>query len=108
MNGHAARGSDPTGKRALFETPVQAPPETRFGGPTRSGRDALFSSDRRSPATVVIECERCAARTRVGLADLGIRLLTGSAWLPLRGDRPHWLRCPSCRRRSWCRIGWSE
>ncbi len=102
------RGSDPTGKRALFESPVQAPPETRLGGASREGRDALFSSDRRTPGTVVIECERCSARSRVGLAELGIRLLTGSAWLPGRGSRPHWMRCPSCNRRTWCRIGWTD
>jgi hypothetical protein len=108
MTRRSAHSSDPTGKRALFEAPVQAPPETRLGGPAREGRDALFSSDRRTPATVVVECEHCAARTRVGLADLGVRLLTGSAWLPFRGERPHWMRCPSCRRRAWCRIGWNE
>lgn len=99
---------DPTGKRALFEAPVQAPPDAIKGGPGKDGRDALFSSDRRRPGTVVVECDSCTARSRVGLGELGLRLVTGSAWLPLRGDKPHWMRCPACGVRTWCRIGWLE
>lgn len=103
------RQGDPKGKRALFEAPVQAPPETLGGGRSREGRDALFSSDRARSGTVLVECDDCTARTRVGLADLGVRLLTGSLWMPLlRSDKPHWMRCPACERRTWCRIGWTE
>jgi hypothetical protein len=43
----------------------------------------------------------------VSLVDLGVRLASVSAFLPVR-RHPHWLLCPSCSRRQWCRIGWTE
>jgi hypothetical protein len=103
MSGEQERGTtDPTGKRALFSQAVTAAPVGRA-----NGKAALFSTPPRRPGTVVIECAHCGVRSRETLLGLGFRLATGSLWMPLR-SKPHWLRCPSCGRRSWCRIGWTE
>ena len=98
---------DPTGKRALFEAPVAAAPDRISIGVRNEGRTALFSTGPRRPGTVVIECDGCKSRTRASLADLGLRLAGGSAWFPVR-RHSHWMRCPSCGQRRWCRIGWTE
>ncbi len=100
------RSFDPQGKQALFQAPVAAAPDTLRTGAERHGREALFSTGPRQPGTVVIDCSSCQARTRTSLADLGLRLLTLSVWLPGR-SHPHWMRCPACERRSWCSIAWS-
>jgi hypothetical protein len=103
--------SDPTGKRALFEAAggiPSAPPRPAVNGRT-SGKSALFSTAPREPGTVIVECSACRVRARVSLGDVARRLLTGSAWLPLlRPAYPHWVRCPSCDQRQWCRIGWTD
>ena len=119
---------DPTGKRSLFEAAGRGISQPAVnggvnGGPT--GKAALFSAHAprpasgetrnrttvptRAPGTVVVECSSCRASSRLSLADVGRRMLTGSAWLPLlRPAYPHWLRCPACGQRRWCRIGWNE
>jgi hypothetical protein len=100
-------GLDPDGKRALFEAPVSAAPDRVAPGIRNEGRTALFSTGRRRPGTVVIECSSCKARTRASVVDLGVRLAAVSAWIPLR-RHAHWMRCPDCRTWRWCRIGWTE
>jgi hypothetical protein len=100
-------GFDPTGKRALFEAPVTAAADRVSVGTQREGRAALFSTAPRRPGTVVVECGGCRARTRLSIVDLGVRLASGSVWLPLR-RQSHWMRCPSCERREWCRIRWTD
>jgi hypothetical protein len=105
------RLADPTGKRALFSStdsdgPAEAgSPDTRVGAP--KGKAALFSTPARRPGTVVVECSDCKVRSRVSLGGLAVRLATGSVWIPL-GHNQHWMRCPACGRRRWCRIGWFE
>jgi hypothetical protein len=90
---------DPTGKRALFEAPISAPPEQLRPGTAREGRDAVFSAGRREPGTVLVDCSKCHARGRMTLADLVLRLLTGSLLWP--GRRKGWfLRCPTCGSRA--------
>ena len=101
------RPVDPSGKAALFGAHVAAAPDQIANGPQPYGKDALFSSSRRRPGTVLVECSRCRARTRVSFVDLGLRLAVGSVWMPLQRHQ-HWMRCPSCERRRWCRIGWTE
>jgi hypothetical protein len=98
---------DPTGKRALFSSPGDDDEQTAEPRQRAEGRAALFSTPRRSPGTVVIECSDCKVRSRESLIGLGRRLATGSLWLPL-GRHQHWVRCPSCGQRRWCRIGWFE
>ncbi|MBX3313938.1 MAG: hypothetical protein KF906_06430 [Actinobacteria bacterium] len=98
---------DPQGRRALFETPVSAARDTIRSGDSRDGRDALFSTGPRQTGTVVVSCSSCHARSRINLTDLGLRWLTGTVWIPGRRDG-HWMRCPSCSRRTWCRIGWQD
>ena len=58
-------------------------------------------------APSLVECSHCHARTRVSYADLGVRLATISLWMPFQRHQ-HWMRCPACGRRRWCRIGWTE
>jgi hypothetical protein len=101
------RSLDPQGKRALFETPPSAAPDILHAGPRRSGREALFSTGVRRTGTAVVDCSGCGVRSRASLADIGFRLVTISAFLPGR-SHPHWMRCPSCGTRHWCRIGWTE
>lgn len=104
----SGRSLDPTGKRALFEAPVSAPPDALGPGRARQGRAALFSTSARRPGTVVVECSSCDARTRTTLADLGVRLATFGLFLPTRRGHPYLLRCPACGQRRWCRVGWTE
>lgn len=101
------RSLDPQGRRALFETPVSAARDTIRSGAPREGKDALYSTGPRQPGTVVVSCGGCQARSRINLTDLGLRWLTGSVWLPGRRNA-HWMRCPACGRRTWCRVGWQE
>lgn len=102
---------DPTGKRALFSGAGPAG-EQAPAGPVQpsgaEGRAALFSTPPRKAGTVVIECSECKVRSRESLVGLGVRLATGSAWVPLLGRYQHWVRCPACGKRRWCRIGWLE
>jgi hypothetical protein len=91
---------DPTGKQALFSSPLAAAPD-------REGKDALFSMSPWRPGTVVVECSVCKVRRRASLLEVGMRLVMGSLWFPW-GKHPHWMSCASCGRRQWCRIGWTE
>jgi hypothetical protein len=101
------KGIDPSGKRALFEAPIAAPPEQLRPGAARDGKTALFSTGAHEPGTVLISCSSCHARSRVGLGDLGLRILTGSLLLP--GRKRDWLlRCPACNRRAWCSVGFHD
>jgi hypothetical protein len=101
------RRVDPTGKRALFSAPPSEAPDRTDRGQRAEGRAALFSTPPRRPGTVVIECASCKVRSRVSLTDLAMRFATGSAWNPFR-RHPHWVRCPACGGRHWCRVGWQE
>ena len=101
------RRVDPTGKHALFSAPVSSAPDRIRPGPRNEGRTALFSTPPRQVGTVVIECSECRARTRISAIDLILRLATGSVWWPLNPYQ-HWVRCPACGHRQWCRIGWRD
>jgi len=104
---HRRSSHDPHGKRALFETPVAAAPDLLQSGPEREGREALFSTGPRRFGTAIVDCSTCKVRSRASLADIGLRLLTVSAWLPGR-SHSHWMRCPACGRRTWCSVGWND
>ena len=97
---------DPTGKSALFEAPVQAPPDHLRGGVT-DGKRALYSAEERRPGTVMVECSGCKQKTRSTFLSLGIGFLPLTAWIPGRRDG-HLMRCPACGRREWCSIGWTD
>ena len=109
----AKRGSprkkslDPHGRRALFETPVEAPRDVIRSGPTSEGKESLFSTGPRQTGTVVVTCSSCKARSRINLTDLGLRWLSGTVWVP-GIKKGHWMKCPSCSKRTWCEIGWQE
>jgi hypothetical protein len=102
------RSLDPQGKRALFEAPVAADRRQVLApGAAPEGRTALFSTGPARPGTALVECEGCGARSRVSLVDLGVRLASLSVWWPVR-RHGHWMRCPACGQRTWCRVGWTE
>lgn len=103
----AARRVDPTGRHALFATPPTAARDQLGPGNQKDGREAFFSTGPRQTGTVVITCSECDTRSRVTLLDLGVRLLSISAWVPGR-SHSHWMRCPGCHRHTWCRIGWTD
>jgi hypothetical protein len=101
------RHLDPQGKQALFDPRVRAAPDQLTAGNRKEGKQALYSTGPRQNGTVVVECSQCQVRIRSNLLDLGLRLLPFTAWLPgLRHS--HFMRCPSCGRYTWCRIGWTE
>lgn len=103
------RRLDPTGKRALFESPVTAADDVLRSGSARTGRDALFSTGGPTPGTALVECSSCHTRSRVTLAEVAVRLASFSVYLPLLHPKhPHRIRCPHCRKAAWCRIGWGE
>lgn len=102
-----ARKVDPAGKHALFSAPPTAARDQIMPGNQKEGRDALFSTGPRQPGTVVITCSTCKVRTRATLVDLGIRLVSISAWIPGR-SHSHWMRCPACHKHTWCRVGWND
>ncbi len=93
---------DPQGKRALFDAPVDIADDV-LRGMSREGKEALYSAGARQPGTVLVTCSRCQERTRISLADVGLRILRISAWNPLR-RHSHWITCPACRHRSWCHV----
>jgi hypothetical protein len=116
----SARRADPLGKRALFSDPEAGPqpgpgpgpaPDGSGSGsglgtvPSRPGRRDLFSGPGLGARSVVVECQRCRARTPIGVTGL-IRRLIPSLWFPpTRFSR--YLRCPACNRFGWCRVDWS-
>jgi hypothetical protein len=96
-------GADrPAGKSALFSAPQPPSEPVRRG----EGRQALFSAPPRRRGTVIVECDRCEARTPVPLVELGVRLLP-SLWVPGKSFS-RLMRCPSCTHRTWCRIHWRD
>lgn len=103
----APRRIDPAGKAALFSSPPVAAADQLGPGNQKEGRAAFFSTGPRQAGTVVVECASCESRSRVSLIDLGVRLVSISAWLPAR-RHSHWMRCPACHTHTWCRIGWTE
>lgn len=103
-SGRRPRSIDPQGKRALFETPVEAAPDS-LSSRSADGKAALFSTGPAEPGTVVVECSGCQVRSRVSLMEVGLRLLQGSVWLPFR-RHGRLMRCPACGDRRWCRVHW--
>jgi hypothetical protein len=98
---------DPTGKQALFSAAAaEAPDRSAAGGP-KGGKEALFSTPPRRPGTAVIECSVCRVRQRATWIEVWSRLALLSIWFPLQ-RYPHWMSCPTCGRRQWCRVGWTE
>lgn len=100
------RPVDPKGKRALFEAPVAAPRDSVSGGGAREGKASLFSTGPARPGTVLVECGKCEARSRVNLLELGVRMLPVGVWLPGR-KHSRLLRCPACNVRTWCSVHWT-
>ena len=118
------RQKDPFGKRALFgdaggaapgDTSGSAPRALRRDQTDAAGRRAFFSAhastapsqptaDASPCRPVVVDCGTCGVRRPVSLPGLTMHL-TPSVWLPTR-PFSLWMRCPSCRRMTWCRVDW--
>jgi hypothetical protein len=94
------------GRRALFgPPPIEG--EAHLPGSHDEGREAYFSSGPHETGTVVVDCSRCSARTRISLIDAGIRIAAFSVWIPGR-RHSRFIVCPACRRRAWCRVSLLE
>ena len=98
------------GTRALFETPPIEIDDTLKDDPLigRSevdGVDALFSAGGREPGTAVLTCSECHVRSRISLVETVVRILSISLWIPTR-SYSRWMQCPSCQRRTWCKVEW--
>ncbi len=89
------------GRDALFGPPNTAPPRRVAEA---EGRRALFSAPPRRKGTVIVECDRCEARTPIPLVELAPRLLP-SFGLPGR-TFSRFMRCPACRQPAWCQVHW--
>ncbi|EIV95718.1 hypothetical protein [Frankia sp. QA3] len=72
------------------------------------GKRALYSGLRPTTppnASLSVECSRCGQTSLLG-AKQALWILTPSVHLPLvRPRHPSLLRCPTCRRMSWVRLG---
>lgn len=101
---------DREGKRALFEAPPIEIDDTLRDDPLIhrhevKGHEALYSAGPRESGTAVITCSACRVRSRISLVETVVRILAISAWVPGRSYN-RWMQCPSCQRRSWCRVEW--
>jgi uncharacterized protein with PIN domain len=87
------------------------PRRGRGGGALRLARDpegtrALYTTEMQPAAfgTATVECSSCGGTTTVTARQL-VSLSVPSVHLPVvRRGFPSWLRCPSCRRRSWVKL----
>lgn len=101
---------DASGKRALFESPPIEIDDPLTDDPlvdhhAPESHEALYSVGDHEAGTVVVTCSRCDVRTRIPIVESVIRILAISVWVPGRTYN-HWMQCPSCQTRSWCRISW--
>ena len=71
------------------------------------GRAALFSTAQRRPGTLVVECQECRTRSRVGYLDLARRSLPVTVWMPWR-RYSRLARCPVCEKRTWLAAHWFD
>lgn len=79
----SARPSDPEGRRSLYSVADQPP----------------------SLGAVTVACSACERTTVVTPRRL-LGLVAPSLHLPLvKRGYPSWMRCPSCARRTWVRLG---
>ncbi|MGH8968618.1 MAG: hypothetical protein ACRDV1_01575 [Actinomycetes bacterium] len=95
--------------RLRRRTPDASASETAFGdGPLDpQGRRSLFSVAAQPPSmgAVTVDCSRCG-RTSVTTPREVLPMALPSLHLPLvKRGHPSWMRCPSCGRRSWVRLG---
>lgn len=103
--------SDKDGKRALFESPPIEIDDTLRDDPLVErhdvdGHEALYSAGHHEPGTAVILCSECGVRSRVSLIETVVRILSISVWVPIKAYS-RWMQCPSCQRRTWCRVHWT-
>ncbi len=71
------------------------------------GRRALYSVAEQPPAlgAVSVTCSSCEETSVVTPRAL-VGLALPSLHMPLMGrSHPSWMRCPSCRSRTWVRLG---
>lgn len=70
----------------------------------RPDRYALYSATERRAFTCTVECSSCRDETRVNYIELAALLFPLHFHLPMVRYYHSWLRCPSCGRRTWCRL----
>ncbi|HEV8295727.1 MAG TPA: hypothetical protein VGQ20_00470 [Acidimicrobiales bacterium] len=97
----------PRGRKALFTEPAAAPSADADTADERAPADprhAHFSAAPRRKGTVIVECSTCDARTPLNGPELFVQLVP-SVWWPFHAYS-RWMRCPSCRAFTWCRVDW--
>ena len=69
------------------------------------GKRALFSPTEARPVagSVTVDCSGCGARSSLTPSQ-ALRAMLPSLHLPLLRRHASLIRCPSCGRRTWCRI----
>jgi uncharacterized protein with PIN domain len=75
--------------------------------PDPQGRQALFTDVPGAPAmgAVTVTCSSCQQTSALNLKQAAFALLP-SAHLPLlRKEHPSFLRCPTCKKLTWVKIG---
>jgi hypothetical protein len=98
---------DPQGKRALFSVTEGAVAHAPVPDAGTEGKAALFSTARRRPGTLVVECSSCNGRSRVSYVDFTLRQLPFTIWTPWR-RHSRLMRCPACEKRTWLAARWLE
>ena len=101
----SAQGFD----RLRRRTPEATTSRAATAGPSADpqGRRALYSVAEQAPAfgAVTVTCSSCA-ETAVVTPRALLGLALPSLHLPVvRRGHPSWMRCPSCGRRTWVRLG---
>ncbi|WP_261564836.1 hypothetical protein [Frankia gtarii] len=95
----------PRGSRPPVVTSIPSGPSV---GQDAHGKRVLYSGLRPAPppnTSLRVECSRCGQTSLLGTWP-ALRALTPSVHLPLvRPRHPSLLRCPTCRRVSWVRLG---
>ena len=102
------RSLDPQGKRALFETPPSAAPDHAAARPAaHRPRRPLLHRRAHAPAPPSSSA-RAAASAPAPRCPTSACASSPSRRSCPGGKHPHWMRCPACGHRRWCRIGWNE
>lgn len=95
-------GGASEGRRAFFSAATGTASGSAGAAPEGSGASR---AQRPQWCRAAVRCRSCKQRSEVGPLAL-MRLLVPSIWLPA-GRYNRLMRCPSCRRISWCSVDWS-
>lgn len=71
------------------------------------GRRALFAVAEQPPClgAVTLDCSGCGLTSVLSARQILILAVPSIHLLLVKRRYPSWMRCPSCRRRTWVRLG---